>query len=145
MIASLIIIAAASVLFLYWFRYTCLLMLGQKQEAGAPDYALKVTSTIRLSFPHLQQALLADSEPLALDALHEGLEKDYRILTDLLQQFTGAESIEHKILLVDYRLMQNWYAVTRRFENATHARQALTEMSQILGYFASEIGASAAL
>ena len=133
-------------LFLYWFRYTCLFMLRQKQEAGAPDYALKVTSTIRLSFPQLEQALrAADPEEIALDNLHEGLSKDYRILTDLLRQFTGGDSIEHRILLLDYHLMQRWFGLTRRLDDATGARRALTEMSQILGYFASEIGESAAL
>jgi hypothetical protein len=146
LIASLFIIIASSILFLYWFRYTCLLILQQKQEVGAPDYALRVTSTIRLSFPHLQQALqAAEGEEIGLDALHEGLSKDYRILTDLLQQFTGGDSIEHRILLLDYRVMQKWYTLTRGLNDATRARSALTEMSQILGYFASEIGESAAV
>jgi len=147
LIASLFIITASSGLFLYWFRYTCLLLLGQrnKLEAGEPDYALKVTGTIRLSFPKIEQALLADSPAFALDVLHEGLDNDYRMLTDLLQQFTGADSIEHRILVADYKLMQKWYALTRRCENLTGARKALTEMSAILNYFASEIGESAAV
>jgi hypothetical protein len=146
LIASLFIIIASSGLFLYWFRYSCLLILSQNnQEAGAQDYALKVAGTIRLSFPKIEQALLADSPALSLDVLHEGLDSDFRILTELLQQFTGGESIEHRILVADYKLMQKWYAATRRFENLSGARKALTEMSAILSYFASEIGESAAV
>ena len=137
-IASLFIIAASSALFVYWFRYTCLLLLGQKTaEVGSENYALKVTSTIRLSFPHLQRALRDDSQEFALDTLHEGLASDYRILTDLLRQFTSGDSIEHRILLIDYKLMGAWYSLTR-------APKALMEMSLILNYFASEIGESAA-
>jgi hypothetical protein len=145
--ASLFIIAASSALFVYWFRYTCLILLSQKtsQQAGAPNYALKVTGTIRLSFPNMDQALVGDSQALAFDLVHEGLTNDYRILTDLLQHFTGGESFEHRILVADYKLMQIWYSLTRRFEDLTGARKALTEMSLILSYFASEIGESAAL
>lgn len=85
-----------------------------------------------------------DSEAVALDLLHEGLESDRKILTDLLTQFTGAESIDHRLLMLDYKVMQKWYSFTRRLDDSTRARNALTEMSLILNYFASEIGESAA-
>jgi hypothetical protein len=85
-----------------------------------------------------------DSEAVALDLLHEGLEGDRKILTDLLTQFTGAESIDHRLLMLDYKVMQKWYSLTRRLDDSTRARNALTEMSLILNYFASDIGESAA-
>jgi len=147
LIASLSIIFVSTALFLYWFRYTCLLIIDAKGsvEAGAQNYALKVTDTIRLSYPHLERELVAGSQTFVLDTLHEGLANDYRILTDLLQQFTEGESIEHRILLIDYKLMQSWYAFTRHCDNLTGSRKALREMSLILNCFAAEIGESAAL
>ena len=138
MIASVLIIIACSLLFLYWFRHTCLLILAQNSS----EYALKVTSTIRLSFPQIQEAL--ESAPrTALDRVHASLEDDYRILTDLLQQTTGADSIEHKVLAIDYKAMQIWYKMTRTRDLAM-ARNALAEMSSILGFFAGELGQNAA-
>jgi hypothetical protein len=141
LLASLFIIAASLALFLYWFRYTCLLILAQRSAA---DYALKVASTIRLSFPQVQQVLQAEPQTLALDWVHSGLENDYRILTDLLRQATGSDTIEHRILAIDYKVMQIRYRLTRTNGNLAHARKALAEMSSILGYFAEELGQGAA-
>jgi hypothetical protein len=140
-LASGLIIVASSALFLYWFRYSCLLLLAQKGSAG---YALRVASNIQLSFPHVQEALQAIPQSAALDRLHERLDQDYHLLTDLLRH-PGGESIEHRILRVDYHIMQVWYQLTRASRHSLQARNALGEMSSILGFFAAEIGESAAL
>jgi len=125
----------------YWFRYTCLLVLAQRSST---EFALKVASTIRLSFPQVEAALQAAPRTAALDRLHQGLENDFRILTVLLSQATGSESIEHRILAIDYKVMQVWYKLTRTHGNLLLARHALSEMSSILGFFAEELGQSAA-
>ena len=138
MFASVFIIIASSLLFLYWFRHTCLLILAQNSE----EYSQKVTSTIRLSFPQVQDALQSTPQTTALDRVHASLEDDYRILTDLLQQAVGKESIEHRVLAVDYKAMQVWYKMTRTRDLAM-ARKALSEMSSILSFFASELGQNA--
>jgi len=135
-----LIIIASSALFLYWFRYSCLLLLSQQGSAG---YALRVASNIQLSFPHVQEALQAIPQSAALDRLHERLDQDYELLTDLLRH-PGGESIEHRILRVDYHIMRVWYQLTRTSQ-LLQARNALGEMSAILGFFAAEIGESAAL
>ena len=132
---------ASSALFVYWFRYTCLLVLAQREST---EYALKVASTIRLSFLEAGRALEAEPHTLALDSVHAGLENDYRILTDLLRQATGSESIEHRLLAIDYKVMQVWYKVARGHSDRLYARNALSEMSSILGYFAEELGQDAA-
>jgi hypothetical protein len=44
LVASIFIMAASSALFLYWFRYTCLLILQQKSV----EDTLRLTSTISL-------------------------------------------------------------------------------------------------
>ena len=140
MFASGLIIIASSALFLYWFRYSCLLLLSQKGSAG---YALQVASNIQLSFPHVQESLQTLTHSAALDRLHERLDQDYHLLTDLLRH-PGGESIEHRILRIDYHMMRVWYQLTRTSQ-LLQARKALGEMSAILGFFAAEIGESAAL
>jgi hypothetical protein len=139
--ASILIIIASSALLLYWFRYTCALILDREVNA---DYALKVASTIRLNFPQTELALKAEPRPPALDRLYESLENDYRILTELLSDGTGGDSIERRILTIDFKVMRLWYGLTRNSRNLPRARGALSEMSSILGYFAAEIAQSGA-
>ena len=137
MLASLFIIVVSTGLFVYWFRYTCLLLLAQRSGA---EYALKVASTIRLSFPQVEAALPASPRRAALDRVHQGLENDFRILTDLLGQANGTASIEHRILAFDYKIMKAWYRLTSMNGNIGMAKYALNEMSSILGYFAGALG-----
>ena len=140
MLASLFIIVISAGLFGYWFRYTCLLLLGQTSGA---EYALKVASTIRLSFPQVEGALLASPQLAALERVQQGLESDFRILTDLLGRTDTAEPIEHRILALDYKIMNVWYKLTSSHGNLGMAKYALNEMSSILGYLAGALGESA--
>jgi hypothetical protein len=139
--ASIFIIVASSALFLYWFRHTCLLILAQRESS---EYALKVASTIRLNFPKIEDVLQTAPRTTALDRVHAGLEDDYRILTDLLRQATENDSIQHRVLAINYKAMKVWYRLNRTRGNLALARNALTEMSSILGFFADELGQSAA-
>jgi hypothetical protein len=141
LVASILIIIASSAAFLYWFRQTCLLILAQRSQT---EYSAKVTSTIRLSFPQTEAALDTESTPSALDRVHEDLENDYRMLTELLGHATGAVSVEHRLLEIDYKAMQFWYKMTRSNGHHSLARKALGEMSSILGCFADELGQDAA-
>jgi len=138
-IASIVIIIVSSMMFLYFFRYTCLLLMRR----GSEEYAMAVASTIRLSFPQVKATLKEQSHTASLDHLHKSLEKDYQLLMDVLGQATGSESIERRILAVDYKVMQTWYKMTRTSRNLAQAKMALSEMSSILTYFAAEIGESA--
>jgi hypothetical protein len=139
LLASVIIIIVSAGLFVYWFRWTCVLLLAQRSGA---EYASKVTSTIRLNFPQVQAALLESAQIASLKRVHDGLENDLRILTDLLGQ-SGNESIEHRILAIDYKLMQAWYKATSAAGNVSMAKFALGEMSAIMGYFADALGQNA--
>jgi hypothetical protein len=97
-----------------------------------------VASTIRLSFPGVQEAIQAAQPTWALDSLHESLEQDYQILTDLLRQTQGSESIQRRLLTIDYRVMQFWYKVARISPNLLRPSKAIEEMSSILSFFAAE-------
>jgi hypothetical protein len=141
MLASGLIIIASSVLFLYWFRYTCLLVLAEKDSA---QYAFQVASNIQLSFPQVQEALQTLGHSAALDRLRERLDQDYDLLTELLHH-PGSDSIQHRILRFDYQVMRACYQLTRTSGHPLQAKKALGEMSSILGYFAAQIGESAAL
>ena len=139
MLISVLVIIASTVMFLYWFRYTCLLLRNRRSS----EYALKVASTIRLSFPQVREALATQSRTMTLDQLHQSLESDHHVLMDLLGQAIGdRESVERRILALDYRVMQSWYKVTRGI-HPLQAKKALSEMSSILSCFAAQIGESA--
>ncbi len=102
-----------------------------------------MASTIQLNFPLVKAALQSQSHTASLDHLNASLDQDYQLLMDVLGQAAGSrESIERRILAIDYKVMQGWYRVTRT-PNLVQAKKALSEMSSILSYFASEIGASA--
>ena len=139
MLASGLIIISSSALFLYWFRYTCLLLLESEDKAA---HAFHVACNIQLSFPQVQAALQTPQPGATLDLLHLRLNQDYQLLTDLLGH-PGGGSVEHRILRIDYQLMRFWYKVTSIGCDLLRARTALAEMSSILAYFAAEIGENA--
>jgi hypothetical protein len=143
MISSVLIIAFSFVLLVYWFRYTCLLILRTKTTK---DYASSVVTANKLQFPHIQDRL-RDAESMPLDPLRKTLERDYRLLTYLMKHTAGFQvggiTVEQRMLLLDFKLMQMWYGATRKFA-APQARAALDEMSNILGHLANAMGERAA-
>jgi hypothetical protein len=132
----------SALLFAYWFRYTCLLILSAKT---ARDYTVDVVAANQLGFLEVQTQLRQGA--LQLDPLHAALARDYDVVTYLLKhaaQSSNEESpLEARILEMNYRLMGAWYQVSRRF-STTFARQALEEMSLIIGHFANVMGERAA-
>jgi hypothetical protein len=128
MLASILIIAFSLTLFVYWFRYSCILLLRNAAESKvvAPDSE----PDTRFSFPDVRAQLKADR---ALDPLHTALNRDYQMLTYLLQHAAGLEltSFEDRLLALDYKVMQVCYRVTRTLF-PEQARKALTEMATVL-------------
>jgi len=137
MLASVLISAVSLVLLGYWFRYSCLLLL----RARASQFTLSPGN--RFSFLDVRAKL--HTEP-NLDPLHRSLERDYRVVTYLLQHAStlGAQSLENRLLMLDYRVMQGWYCVTRTVA-PEQARRALTEMTEVLICLAQKMGAQAGL
>ena len=137
MFASALIIVFSLLLLVYWFRYTCLLVLRANTEE---KLAARIATLNRLAFPDVQNQLRSEEE-LSLDPLHRALDNDYRILRYLQQHGAdmGVSSVEQKMLALDYRVMRLWYRIARKCV-VPQARMALQEMSSILAYFAHQMG-----
>jgi hypothetical protein len=131
MIASVLIITFSLVLFVYWFRYSCLLLLRRSadQPVAAPE---------RFNYGSVQEGLKAGLE---LDPLRQSLDRDYRVLTYLLEHAAGLEleQLEYRLLVLDYKMMQAWYRLTKSAA-PRQARRALGEMADVLGVLGGRIG-----
>jgi hypothetical protein len=138
-VATAVIVSASSLLFIYWFRYACLLVLTAKPPR---DYASIAETANQLRFRSVQTTL---QQPVAadLDELRRLLDHDYQVLTYLLSRVvTGTDcfaSIEKRMLELDYRVMRVWYIASSRFSRAAACR-ALDEMSCIVAHFANAMG-----
>ena len=131
MIASLLIIAFSLVLFVYWFRYSCLLLLRRGSEQP-------VASANGFNYASVQKSLQAGME---LDPLRQSLDRDYRLLTYLLEHAAGLEleQLEYRLLVLDYRIMQGWYRLTK-WAAPEQARCALGEMADVVNALVGRIG-----
>lgn len=138
LIVTILITVSSALLFGYWFRYTCLLILSARTTR---DYAVDVAQANQLNFLQVQAELR--SQPVELDRLQASLDRDYAVINGLVQSSSGEWGMEDRMLQLNYRLMGAWCAVSRRF-SAEMARQALDEMSTIIAHFANSIGERAA-
>lgn len=109
--------------------------------------ALPATADSRFSVADVIERLQsAQDEQGALDPLHRALDRDYQVFAYLVQHAAGLElgSLEDRLLILDYKLMQLWYRVTKTAA-PQQARQALTQMASILGVLVSKMGEHAGL
>ena len=137
MFTSVLILTVSVLLLIYWFRYCCIALLrNQSQE-------LMVVSENNFSFLEIQQRV---HTALELDPLHRSLDRDYRIVKYLLEHAAGlgSPSVERRILMLDYKLMQVWYYLTRTAAPA-QARKAISERATILACLAQRMGEQAGL
>lgn len=134
------ILVASSLLFVYWFRFTCVLILSAKT---AQDFAANVASAHHLSFPEVQVRLQA-AVTGDFDRMKDLLDRDYALVLQLMSQMeAGRSGIEQRMLSVHYFLTGVWYRTSMRF-SANYGRQALEQMSQVVAHFANTIGEAAA-
>jgi hypothetical protein len=132
MLTSALIIVFSLVLLVYWFRYSCLLLLRQQTMQDST-----VRNDSRFNFVSVKERLQRGEQ---LDPLHECLQRDYQILTYLLDHGTSLDAggLEDRLLVLDYRLMEWWFRITRRMA-PRQAREALSEMASILGVLVTKI------
>lgn len=138
LIVTVLITVSSALLFGYWFRYTCLLILSARTTR---DYAADIAQANQLNFLQVQAELRG--QPTQLDRLQASLDRDYAVINSLIRS-SGEWGMEDRMLQLNYRLMGAWCAISRRF-SADMGRQALDEMSTIIAHFANGIGERAAL
>jgi hypothetical protein len=143
LIATVVITASSVLLFAYWFRYTCLLILSAKT---ARDYTSDVACSNSLVFPEVQAELKQSASP-DLDKLRAALERDYQVVRQMMKYMPSTReaqsALETQMLAINFRLMGTWYQVTRHVSGSTAAR-ALGEMSMVVAHFANVMGEQAA-
>jgi len=134
MLASVLISVVSVVLLCYWFRYSCLLLLRSRSEQAAG------TEDNRFSVWEVRDRLETAPD---LDPLHRSLERDYRIVTYLLHHAAGlgTQSLEDRLLQLDYKLMRGWYGLTHTAA-PQQARRALSEMAAVVVCLAQKMGAA---
>jgi hypothetical protein len=133
MFASVLIIIFSTALLLYWFRYSCAMLLqnGQSETLHTIDLA-----TFR--FGEIQNRLSTDTE---LEPLHALLRRDYQVLSYLAKNASGLnlDGMEERLLVWDYKMMAFWYSLTQTAA-PEQARQALREMASVLTLLAGRMG-----
>jgi hypothetical protein len=135
LIATASITVASALLFLYWFRYTCLLIVSAKT---AQDFASQVARANRLQFLEVQSQLQMGGLS-GLDLLQDALNRDYETVSEMLRQAEGETSLEAKMLGVHFRMLSVSATALRRVSAGT-ARNALEQMSQVVAHFANSLG-----
>jgi hypothetical protein len=137
MLASILIIAFSLILFVYWFRATCRLLLRSHAEQRA---AVPIVSD-QFSYPQVQTMLKTERE---LGALHSLLNRDFCVLTYVRQHAARLESgsFEDRLLILDYRIMQ-WYFRIMNVALPSQARSALSEMATVVGVLAHRMSPQA--
>jgi len=133
MIVSIIIAAISAVLVLYWFRYSCILML---RSSSAEDPVSEAADS-QFTCVQVRELLRGETQ---LEGLERALARDYRLVRYLMEHAAGLNlnSIEDRILVLDYRLMQWYYRIARNVAPA-QARGALAEMADVLGVLTSRL------
>ena len=132
MLTSILIIAVSLVLLVYWFRYTCVLLV---RNAASPCPS---EASSRFSYDSVQSRLETGE---ALDPLEASLRKDFDLLVYLLEHAAGLEldSIEDRLLVWDYKVMRAFYRVAK-IAAPVQARAALKEMAVVIGILAGKLG-----
>src|ERR1035438_3370600 len=86
LIATVVSTASSVLLFAYWFRYTCLLILSAKT---ARDYTSDVAYSKGLVFPEVQAQLNQSASP-DLDKLRSALDRDYQVVRQMIKYMPAA-------------------------------------------------------
>ena len=132
MVTSVFIVGISAVLLAYWLRYSCVMLLHDAQERSA------TVADERFSASSVLECLKTEAD---LAPLERALERDYRVVTYIIEHTTDLElaSIENKLLVLDYQLMRLWSRLTRTLA-PQQSRQALSEMASVLRVLAGQMG-----
>ena len=108
MLTSVFIVGISAILLAYWLRYSCVMLLHGAQERSA----MLTVADERFSVSSVLERLKTEAD---LAPLERALERDYRVVTYIIEHATDLElaSIENKLLVLDYQLMRLWSHLTR--------------------------------
>ena len=109
LIVTVVITLSSVLMFGYWFRYTCLLIVS---ATTSRDYAMDVASANQLSFLQVQTQLREN--PSNLDQLKASLDRDLSVLTTLIQNASG-QGMEDRMLQLNYKVMGAWCSIAQSF------------------------------
>ncbi len=134
MLTSVFIIAISVILFVYWLRYSCLMLLRSAGERAEMSQAAEQ----RFSVFSVLERLKTEGE---LGPLERALERDYYVVMYLIEHAADLElaSIENKLLVLDYKLMRVWSHLTRTVA-PRQSRNALSEMAAVLSVLVCQMG-----
>lgn len=145
---SAIVIVSLVTLFLYCFHSMCRMIL---RDRGGRNYAGRIASANHLMFLRAK-ALLADDDidvtdehalpPQSLDGLEQSLDRDYKVVTYLLDnaaEYCLFRPVEEFVLTLDFHLMRICYRLVRGVSHRL-AKSAVLEMALIVGYLAQSAG-----
>ncbi len=136
---SLILIGLSLALFAYWFRYSCILIL---RTQTAEDYSGEVCRANGLSFDLVKGQIEANKDPNLIE-LYRSLERDYRVVSQLLDQISctapGENMLETKLLRANFRVTQAWFRMSHTL-GLRSSVSALEEMAETIGHFANTFG-----
>jgi len=146
MITSIVIIILSLALFLYWFRYSCLLIL--ESRLNEEDAQTRVGNDSQEYIDaHWDHQLAQACSPSELRQVRHALDHDLRLIQNLAQRQDGeqnaAPSLESRLLVINYRLLQLSVALSQ-LVSVPKALNGLREMSRIVGYLAAESGVNLA-
>ena len=135
MITSVFIIAISVILFVYWLRYSCVMLLRNAQERTE----VSTVADERFSISSVRERLRTEGD---LDSLERALDRDYHVVTYLIEHAADLElaSIENKLLVIDYKLMRVWSHLTRTAA-PQQSRKALAEMASVLSVLVDQMSA----
>ena len=140
MVTSVVIIILSLAMFVYWFRYSCVLIL---QSSWSEELAQVVAVQNGLYFGSVEESLARADTAQSMDRVRDLLDRDLERVLGLLSNCPGVQetgqSLECRMLMLDYRLMKAWFAVTRSTAGPK-AQAALREMALVVGYLAGECG-----
>ena len=139
MIASVLIIGVSTVLFFYWFRYTCELILSARSSAS---YAIGVSEANGLNWSTVAASL--DQAPaVALNDLSECLRSDYMKLDSILSRAGAAEADQvafERGMMRGYFCWASAMFTVLRLCSDRAARQSLATMARVVEHQANLIG-----
>ena len=134
MFTSVFIIAISVVLFVYWLRYSCVMLLRSARERSE----MPTVADERFSVSSVLEGLKAEAD---LASLEKALERDYHVVTYLIEHAADLElaSVENKLLVLDYQLMRLWSHLTRTVA-PQQSRNALSEMASVMIVLVGQMG-----